>query len=489
MYRQSPTQASCMRRRAGELLWHCRSDNCAMKIAFVFPPMWTPHSDGSLQIWNREVTTRLAKCCDVLVYSALFSFLPDDRVDGVRYRRFDTHWDSRLLKYLRIVRRALAIRGATFGSDLWWPGYALRVALDLRHQDCDVIHCYYYPQFARLIKYFNPATPVVLHMHGEWLTQVKFTNLRSRLAKIDSIISCSEYCTKSICTMFPEVASRCRTVAMGMSPKKLAPTHERLQRVDLPSRRLLYVGRISPEKGVHVLIDAFEIISRQYPDASLTIVGAEWVAPREDITDLSLKSDAIASLIPYYEGSYLAHLKRKLSVDAAKRVTFTGLVAHQDVPLFYGQADVYINPSYYESFGVSIVEAMAAGVPVVAANGGAVPDLVLDGQTGLLVEAGNPSAMADAVMRLFRDVELRRSISSVAREMVAERYSWEAICSSLMTSYRDALGVPDHQEERWPGPMCLSSRDLATLSVGEIEGNSSRSPERQDQCHARRRDA
>jgi len=460
-----------------------------MKIAFVFPPMWTPHSDGSLQIWNREVTTRLAKCCDVFVYSALFSLPPDDFVDGVRYRRFGTHWDSRLLKYLRLFRRALRIRGTAFGSDLWWPGYALRVALDLRHQGCDVIHCYYYPQFAHLIKYFNPTIPVILHMHGEWLTQVKFTNLRKRLSKIDSIISCSGFCTKSIRTMFSHVGDRCSTVPMGMSPQDLWRARERVQRIDSPPRRLLYVGRISPEKGVHVLIDAFEIIVRRYPDASLTIVGAEWVAPREDITDLCLKPDTIASLDPFYEGSYLAHLKQRLSVDAAKQVTFAGLVAHKDVPLLYGQADVYINPSYYESFGVSIMEAMAAGVPVVAADGGAVSELVLDGQTGLLVEAGDPAAIADAVTRLFSDAELRRSISSTAREMVSKRYSWETICSLLMQRYRDALDSRTAQSEAGLGAKRPSSRHLVAVSAGEIGRKSLKTPERQENCHARRSDA
>ena len=66
-----------------------------MKIAFVFPPMWPPHVDGSLQIWNRQVTTRLSRSCNVSVYSGIFYLKPCDYIDGVRYRRFSTHWDRR----------------------------------------------------------------------------------------------------------------------------------------------------------------------------------------------------------------------------------------------------------------------------------------------------------------------------------------------------------------------------------------------------------
>jgi glycosyltransferase involved in cell wall biosynthesis len=97
----------------------------------------------------------------------------------------------------------------------------------------------------------------------------------------------------------------------------------------------------------------------------------------------------------------LRQLQRNLSPDAAKRVTFAGLVPHTDVPEYYANADIYINPSFYESFGMSIIEAMGAGLPVVATRVGAVPDLISHGQNGLLVDAASPLAIADAVGSLF----------------------------------------------------------------------------------------
>src|SRR5215831_19960343 len=111
-----------------------------MKIAFVFPPMWSPHSDGSLQIWNREITTYLSKSCDVLVYSGLFGFGSDESIDRVRYRRFSTRWDERFLKHFRSIREILGVDGPLFKSDLWYLGYCVKVALDLRRQACDIAH-------------------------------------------------------------------------------------------------------------------------------------------------------------------------------------------------------------------------------------------------------------------------------------------------------------------------------------------------------------
>jgi glycosyltransferase involved in cell wall biosynthesis len=191
---------------------------------------------------------------------------------------------------------------------------------------------HYFPQFASLIKQLNPTLRVVLHMHGEWLTQVKFNKLNSRLCQFDLVVSCSEFITKSIGRRFPQIASRCRTVPMGVSAAFASLGYQNRHVHDSSSARLLCVGRISPEKGIHVLLDAFELIIQRFPDITLTIVGPEWVAPREDITDLSLDQDTIAQLAPFYRESYLRQLKRKLSPEAAKKITFVGLVAHSDVP-------------------------------------------------------------------------------------------------------------------------------------------------------------
>lgn len=412
-----------------------------MKLAFVFPPMWTPHSDGSLQIWNREVTTRLSKDCDVMVYSGLFSPQAPHCINGVRYRHISTRWDQRSLKRLQWIHKALKLSRPLYSSDLWFPIYALKVALDLRKQGCDVVHVYNYPQFASLIKFFNPGCRVILNMHGEWLTQIKFTNIHARLRKIDLVISCSDFITRSTRARFPEIARNCWTAPMGISPGTFSRTRDDDNPEKPSPMQLLYVGRISPEKGVHVLLDAFEIIVRRYPDAALTIVGPEWIAPRADIVDLCLEKDVIATLAPFFENGYLSLLKEKQSPEAAKRTTFTGLVAHADVLSFYEHADIYISPSLYESFGMSVIEAMAAGLPVVAGRIKSFEDLILNGHTGLLVEANNPLAIAEAVISVFENPQVARSMSSAAGEMILARFSWDTISSFLLDVYREILNT------------------------------------------------
>ena len=425
-----------------------------MKIAFIFPPIWPSDTDGSLQIWNREVTKRLARTCEIVVYSGKFSQIPQDQIDGVADRRLSTRWDSRFLKYSQLFYNAIGIDLPPFASDLWYPWYAFRIALEIRKRACDVVHVYNYPQFCPIIKFLNPNARIVLNMHGELLTQISFKNLQNRLSQIDAIICCSEFVSKPIRSNFPAIAHRCKTVPMGISPVAFATARHALK--NTAARRLLYVGRVSPEKGIHVLLDAFEIIVRRYPDATLTIVGPEWIPPRGYLADLCLERKVVDGFAHFYEGNYIQKLRDNLSQEAAKRVTFAGFVPHRDVPSFYVDADIYVSPSFYESFGMSLIEAMAAGLPVVAARGGAVADLISDCKNGLLVEPANPAAIANAVETLLGKPELRNSIACRGRKMVCRQFSYESITSELLQLYQNI--VARHEESR------EQSTNLPTLS-------------------------
>ena len=426
-----------------------------MKIAFVFPPQWCPHTDSSLQLWNRAVTTRLAKTCDVDVYySATISPSKKGLIDGVNYRRVFSRWEHRLVKMVYLMHLKMGIRRPLFSTDLWFPGYALGVAIQLRKNKADIIHVYNFPQYAALIKHFNPAAKVVLNMHGELLTQVKFANVRARLSRMAHIISCSDLLTNGIRARFPEFADRCVTVPMGI----LLEAFDRFDQVDRaePSKRVLCVTRLSPEKGPHVLVDAFNLIAQRYPDATLTIVGPEGVSPRGDIADLCLGRDLVDSFEPFYRGNYLNLLKQRVAPQAASRAKFTGLIPHEEVYNYYAKSDIYVSPTFYESFGMSIIEAMAAGLPVIACRGGAVTDFIIDGQNGLLVDVGDASGLADAVGRLISDPALGRSLAVSAKQMVRKNYSWDKIASSLMDVYRgvrhDSPEVAEEVAELRPIP-------------------------------------
>jgi len=95
-------------------------------------------------------------------------------------------------------------------------------------------------------------------------------------------------------------------------------------------------------------------------------------------------------------------------------------------------------PSLFEPFGIVLLEAMAAGLPVIASNVGGIPEVVADGDSGVLVEPGNPGALADAILRLCQDERRRREMGRDGK-VRASRYAWESVTPQIHAVYQQAL--------------------------------------------------
>ena len=116
-----------------------------------------------------------------------------------------------------------------------------------------------------------------------------------------------------------------------------------------------------------------------------------------------------------------------------------GFVPHEELAPLYDRAAVVAVPSHREGFGVVCAEAMAHARPVVATAVGGLLDLVVDGETGLLVPPRDPPALRAALERLLRDRELRRRLGAAARERIRERFSWDRVVDETLQAYEDAL--------------------------------------------------
>jgi glycosyltransferase involved in cell wall biosynthesis len=116
-----------------------------------------------------------------------------------------------------------------------------------------------------------------------------------------------------------------------------------------------------------------------------------------------------------------------------------GFVPHDELERFYDRAAVVACPSRREGFGVTCLEAMAHGRPVVATNVGGLRDLVVDGETGLVVSPRDPAALRAALQRLLGDEELRRRLGAAARERARERFSWNTVTEATVAAYRMSL--------------------------------------------------
>jgi glycosyltransferase involved in cell wall biosynthesis len=181
-------------------------------------------------------------------------------------------------------------------------------------------------------------------------------------------------------------------------------------RYDIPNGSAIVgaVTRFYPSKGIEHLVRAFPAVLRHAPDARLMLIGQ---GPQEE----RLRARA-----------------RELGI--ADRVIFAGF--QREAHAFVAAFDVAVTPSIEEGFGLVALEAQALGVPVVASRVGGLPEIVLDGRTGLLVEPADASALAGAITRLLGDAELRRRMGEAAKRE-AQRFSLDAYVARLSAIYRE----------------------------------------------------
>ena len=416
-----------------------------MKIAFVSQPfdVVLPPQQNSLGLWVYHVARRLARSHKVIVYTGQGRFRKQNQQwdDGVHYRRMVTGPDKRLLGLLERFWGRGQIRRPLFNSSLAYLGYSLQVATDLRKQQCDIVHILNFSQFVPVIRAFNPNIKIVLHMECEWLSQLDPAIIEPRLKKTDLVIGCSEHITRQTRQAFPQFAGRCQTVYNGVDVDNFMIGKDQINLERNGAKRLLFVGRVSPEKGVHVLLEAFEKVVNHYPEAVLEIAGPPGQLPLDYLMSLS-DDKKVAELASFYNGasprSYFDQLQQQArTLNIANQVNFAGFVPNSQLIDHYGHTDVLINPSFSEAFGISLVEAMACQVPVVATRVGGMVEIVEEDQTGLLVEPGDSSALAAALLRLLASEDLRKAMGEAGRKRAVERFSWERVTKNLLQHYQN----------------------------------------------------
>ena len=180
-----------------------------------------------------------------------------------------------------------------------------------------------------------------------------------------------------------------------------------------------YVGWLIPIKGVTYLVNAMARVAEKYPKSLLVLVG---------------KGDD--------KGEEEVHLRKQVEhVGLADKVRFLGW--RSDVDEIMGCFDIFVLPSLNEGMGRVLVEAMAAGLPIVASRVGGIPDLVKDGQNGLLVPAADAPALAKAISDLLADKEKRNRMGKAGKK-ICRAYSAEAMVEKIDNLYAELLEKCSH---------------------------------------------
>jgi glycosyltransferase involved in cell wall biosynthesis len=236
--------------------------------------------------------------------------------------------------------------------------------------------------------------------------------------KVHKIITVSHFLKEELMKKYFVEGNKIRVIYNGVDTKRFNPNVKgesirKFYRIEnCPT--VLYLGRLAPYKGVQFLIEAVPKVLKELPDAKFLIGGAM----RYDIADL---------------GQVIKKLKIRHSV------VFTGYVPNGDVPKLYACCDVFCYPSLWEGFGLTPAEAQACGKPVVTFNTCAIPEVVKNGHTGLLVEPRNVDALAKALVSLLKNEKKRFNMGLEARKRTLQFFSWDKAAEQTLQIYREVL--------------------------------------------------
>lgn len=417
-----------------------------LKIAIIFmpineirPPVYLTSAGSSGDLVMDEIARRLARSHDVIVYCARGKGQPQiEQFEGVQYRRMSTWLDRQLLHRQKIQRLTDIVNWGKvsqplFNSQLWYRHFIGQVVADASLQDCDIIHIMNISQFVPIIRSRLPKARIVLHMHCQWLEQLDASIIERRIAAADLVLGVSEFIAAGVRRRFPALTERCRHIYNGTDIALLA----RPPGVQPKPKQLLYVGRLAPEKGVHVLLDAFHIVLAHHPDAHLQLIGPEIILSQEQLFPACDDPHVLALESYFRPGSYAELLRRKVSEFPSGSISFLNKgVKFIELMPYYHSASIFVFPSVCEeSFGMPLVEAMASATPVVTTRAGAFPEIVEDGRSGLLVERSDARALADAILQLLSNPNQRDAMAQAAFDRASTTFSWDRIAASLIAEY------------------------------------------------------
>ncbi len=406
-------------------------------IAFVYPHAGIgPAGEGvadALAVVLVELGRRLvARGCAVTAFiRRRRGEPPASTLDGIAIRRIGQLPDHllfrlRLFDRFRPADRPLRVTG------LYYPVFVRRVARELARTGVDLIHLHNNACFVEPLRRRLPDADLVLHQHDHALADFAPDLTAARLRRVHLLLTCSDHVRARVLERFPEIAPHAATLWNGVDARFLEVASD-----PAASSTILFVGRLAPEKGVHLLLEAFDRIADRHPEARLELVGAPDFSPKEFVDPFD-RDPVIRPLAPWFAQpqAWRRHLEA-LAARRPGRIVLRGPLLNRELPAVMARAGIFAFPTlWHEPFGMPPVEAMAAGLPVVAGRAGALPETVEHGRTGLLVERGSVEALKEALDSLLADPQRRRAMGQAGRARVRERFRWESLADRLLDLYR-----------------------------------------------------
>jgi glycosyltransferase involved in cell wall biosynthesis len=305
-----------------------------------------------------------------------------------------------------------------------------RLARDVRRQAIDIVHTYSFYGNVFAIPPGRVSAPVVvasIRDRGPYLTAMQ-RRVQRHVCRLADCVLVNAEAVKSWLVADGYDGSRIVVIPNGVDLSRFAMPADRAQlrhALGMPAtvKLVAVVSRLAALKGIEDFIDAAALVARRHDDVRFLVVGEP---------------------SPINNRAYVDDLQsRARDRGLTDRVIFTGL--RSDVPALLSAVDVSVMPSLNEALSNVLLESMAAGAAVVATDVGGTAEALVDGNNGVLIPPGNPTVMADAIVRLVDNPAYARELGENARRTIRDRYSLDRMVASTETLYDELLSRKQRQ--------------------------------------------
>lgn len=354
---------------------------------------------GAVQIYIDGVLPYLAKQHNITVFSISHPSLPlEETRNGVRYVRLAANSGA---EYISAIKSKLT-------------------------KDFDLIHVFNRPASVLELSRGLPGVRFSLSLHNEMFAAEKLQAPKAEecISKVEFISTVSSFIANGVRRLYPGASGKLNVVYSGAdagsykpnwSQEGLANKSRLKSKYKLQNHRVvLFIGRLSEKKGVHILLNAMKKVMSLNRDTALVIVGSKWFG--------SNKSD-----------DYTESL-RKLSMSLSGPIVFTGFLPPSEVISHYNLGDVFVCSSQWnEPLARVHYEAMAAGLPIITTNRGGNAEVVSGKGNGIVIDDfSNPEVMADSISYLLNTPSKAVEMGKAGRRLVETTYNWERVAADLL---------------------------------------------------------
>lgn len=386
-----------------------------MKICYVGSVYPRSQNDTEVPWLRKTVNLLVREGHEITVFVPSFRGLKTHKIDGVtvkRFRYFPAKWED--LTHDEGGPNKIHKMHYFLMSALYILSGSIQLAMLHKKEKYDILHVHWpFPHgimsvFAKLFC----KTRIVLNFHGAELLLVKrfgFVKwfLKYFIKNADAVIVNSSFTGKKVTDIFDREIN---VIPYGTTIEPLSDMNKKHY-----GRHVFAVGRMIERKGFRYLIEAMKSVVDKFPDATLVIAGGGPV--RDDL------------------------LRQVKELSLENSVSLPGKVPEETLKKYFSDADMFVLPAIVdkngdtEGLGVVLVEAMTYKLPVIASRVGGIPDVIVPGISGVLVEEKNPKALSDAIIELLGNPDEMANTGEKGFEFISKNFSWEKVIGDIGALY------------------------------------------------------